>query len=184
MASAASESFRCATIFSSSLACAAAGRARRRASSAALAAADLVALMSSSLVTADLARAMSVSYFGGVSGRDPGRRRVVADTGHREGLGRIEICPRADRVGRVSRTDDPGVERVQGVFGGGHRRLGLALCTRRGRSAAACGDRTCLWSAGGVPRWRGGAWVSSMEDDAYRTGRAPPRCRRRCIEAT
>ena len=126
MASAASESLRCAAIFSSSLACAAATALRAATtSSAALAAADLVALMSSSpLVTADLARAMSVSYCGGVSGRDQGKRRVSAtDTGHREGLGRIEICPRADGVGRVSRTD-----------------LILALSACRASSAAVTAD--------------------------------------------
>lgn len=72
MASAASESLRCAAIFSSSLACAASTALRAATtSSAALAAADLVVLMSSSpLVTADLARAMSVSYCGGVARRD------------------------------------------------------------------------------------------------------------------
>ena len=199
MASAASDSFRCAAILSSILARAASTALRAATtSSAALAAADLVALMSSMpLVTVALARAMSVSYCGCVLGMDWGEHDACQrvgllegdSTGHHEGLfcwkDRRDL-PEGGRgwVRVTSYRLDPDVECAERGLGRGHRRLGLVNFVRGGgvvRTGSLIG-RGC-W--GVVSRWQEGARRSSVgEEDEYRTGHAPPRYRRRCIEAT
>ena len=71
-----------------------------------------------------------MAFRGGIRGRDASARRTL---GTARDWGEDRDLPEGGR-GRAGVTYrlDPGVERVQGVFGGGHRRLGLVNFVRGG----------------------------------------------------